>query len=70
MTEYLDGGRFEYELATGHLPIKGIKSVLIEASNSMELKTGAFILTADQTQINSEVVINGGVTHGGGGDVF
>lgn len=66
VTEYLDGGRFEYEPATGRWLIKGIKSALIEASDSIELKTGAFIVTADQMQIKSEVVINGGVTQGGG----
>ncbi|WP_053143699.1 phage baseplate assembly protein V [Erwinia billingiae] len=66
VTEYPDGGWFEYEPATGRWLIKGIKSVLIEASDSIELRTGAFIVTADQTQINSEVVINGGVTQGGG----
>ncbi len=66
VTEYPDGGWFEYEPATGRWLIKGIKSVLIEASDSIELKTGTFIVTANQTQINSEVVINGGVTQGGG----
>lgn len=66
VTEYPDGRWFEYEPATGRWLIKGIKRVLIEASDSIELKTGAFIVTADQTQINSEVVINGGVTQGDG----
>ncbi len=40
--------------------------MLIEASDSIELKTGALIVTSDQMQINSEVVINGGVTQGDG----
>ena len=66
VTEYPDGGWFEYEPATGRWLIKGMKSVIIEASDSIELKTSAFIVTADQTQINSEVVINGGVMQGGG----
>lgn len=66
VTEYPDGGWFEYEPATGRWLIKGIKSVLIEASDSIELKTGALIVTSDQIQINSEVVINGGVTQGDG----
>lgn len=66
VTEYPDGGWFEYEPATGRWLIKGVKSVLIEAVDNIELKTGRFIVTADQTQINSEVVINGGVTQGGG----
>lgn len=66
VTEYPDGGWFEYEPATGRWLIKGIKSVLIEASDSIELKTSQFIVTAAQTQINSEVVINGAVTQGGG----
>lgn len=66
VTEYPDGGWFEYEPATGRWLIRGIKSVLIEASDSIELKTGRFIVTADQTQINSETVVNGAVTQGGG----
>lgn len=39
---------------------------MIEASDSIELRTDAFIVTADHTQINSEVVMNGGVRQGGG----
>ncbi|KGT95253.1 baseplate assembly protein [Erwinia typographi] len=66
VTAYPDGGWFEYEPATGRWLIKGIKSVLIEATDSIELKTGQFIVTADQTRINSAVVMNGGVTQGGG----
>ncbi|MCU5773070.1 phage baseplate assembly protein V [Erwiniaceae bacterium BAC15a-03b] len=66
VTEYPDGGWFEYEPATGRWLVKGIKSLLIEAADSIELKTGQFVVTADQTRINSEIVINGGVTQGGG----
>ncbi|WP_312836740.1 phage baseplate assembly protein V [Pantoea sp.] len=66
VTAYPDGGWFEYEPATGRWLIKGIKSVLIEASDSIELKTGQFIVTADQMQVNAETVMNGAVTQGGG----
>lgn len=66
VTQYPDGGWFEYEPATGRWLIKGIKSVLIEASDSIELKTGQLIVTADQMQVNAETVMNGDVTQSGG----
>ncbi|ODK48590.1 phage baseplate assembly protein V, partial [Salmonella enterica] len=66
VTEYPDGGWFEYEPATGRWHVRGIKSMVIEASDSVIYKTGEFVVEADTTRINSEVVINGGVTQGGG----
>lgn len=66
VTEYPDGGWFEYEPETGRWLIKGIKSVLIEASDSIELRTSQFIVTADQMRVNAETVLNGAVTQGGG----
>ena len=39
---------------------------VIEAADNITLKTSEFVLEADRTRINSEVVINGGVTQGGG----
>ncbi|VEA30338.1 phage baseplate assembly protein V [Salmonella enterica subsp. enterica] len=38
-----------------------IKSMVIEAADNITLKTGEFVVEADTTRINSEVVINGGV---------
>ena len=61
-----DGGWFEYEPATGRWYVRGIKSMVIEAADNITLKTSEFVLEADHTRINSEVVINGGVTQGGG----
>lgn len=66
VTEYPDGGWFEYEPATGRWYVRGIKSMVIEAADNITLKTSEFVLEADRTRINSEVVINGGVTQGGG----
>ena len=66
VTEYPDGGWFEYEPATGRWHVRGIKSMVIEASDSVTYKTGEFVVEADTTRINSKVVINGGVTQGGG----
>ncbi|ECD1818501.1 phage baseplate assembly protein V [Salmonella enterica] len=66
VTEYPDGGWFEYEPATGRWHVRGIKSMVIEAAENITLKTSAFVVEADTTRINSEVVINGGVTQGGG----
>ncbi|HDX6529307.1 TPA: phage baseplate assembly protein V [Escherichia coli] len=66
VTEYPDGGWFEYEPATGRWHVRGIKSMVIEAADNITLKTGEFVVEADTTRINSEMVINGGVTQGGG----
>ncbi len=40
--------------------------MVIEAADNITMKTSEFVLEADRTRINSEVVINGGVTQGGG----
>lgn len=66
VTQYPDGGWFEYEPATGRWYVRGIKSMVIEATDNITLKTGEFVVEADTTCINSEVVINGCVTQGGG----
>lgn len=55
-----------YEPATGRWYVRGIKSMVIEAADNITMKTSEFVLEADRTRINSEVVINGGVTQGGG----
>ncbi|EFM6086145.1 phage baseplate assembly protein V [Escherichia coli] len=60
------GSWFEYEPATGRWYVRGIKSMVIEAADNITMKTSEFVLEADRTRINSEVVINGGVTQGGG----
>lgn len=66
VTAYDDGGWFEYEPSTGRWCVRGIKSMVIEAADNVTFKTGEFVVEADTTRINSEVVINGGVTQGGG----
>lgn len=66
VTQYGDGGWFEYDPATGRWYIRGIKSVVVEAADSITYKTSEFVVEADSTRFNSEVVINGGVTQGGG----
>jgi phage baseplate assembly protein V len=63
--EYSDGGWFEYEPVTGRWYVRGIKSMVIEAADNITLKTGEFVVEASNTCINSEVVIKGGVIHGG-----
>ncbi|EKS6929045.1 MULTISPECIES: phage baseplate assembly protein V [Enterobacter] len=66
VTQYPDGGWFEYEPATGRWHVRGIKSMVIEAADNITLKTSDFVVEANTTRINSEVVINGAVTQGGG----
>ncbi|WP_241602740.1 phage baseplate assembly protein V [Rosenbergiella nectarea] len=64
--EYEDGALFSYDPATGQFRVTGIKSLLVEASVSATYKTPQFNVEAEQTLINSDVVINGAVTQGGG----
>ncbi|EEH3380867.1 phage baseplate assembly protein V [Salmonella enterica] len=66
VTEYPDGGWFEYEPATGCWYVRGIKSMVIEAADNVTFKTENFVVEADTTRINSNVVINGAVNQGGG----
>ncbi|MCM5829337.1 phage baseplate assembly protein V, partial [Klebsiella pneumoniae] len=66
VTAYEDGGWFEYDPATGRWIIRGVKTVLIESSQVVSCKTGEFVIEADTTRINSNVILNGDVTHGGG----
>ncbi|WP_106495463.1 phage baseplate assembly protein V, partial [Escherichia coli] len=56
-TEHPDCGWFEYEPATGRWYVRGIKSMVIEAADNITMKTSEFVLEADRTRINSEVVI-------------
>lgn len=66
VTEYPDGGWFEYEPKAGRWYVRGIKSMVIEAAENVTFKTGEFVVEADRTRINSDVVINGEVTQSGG----
>jgi len=65
-TVFNDGGWFQYEPDTGQLLIKNIKSVRIEAADGIQLITDQLGVDASQTLINSQTVINGAVTQGGG----
>jgi len=65
-TVFNDGGWFQYEPDTGQLLIKNIKSVRIEAADGIQLITDQLGVDASQMLINSETVINGAVTQGGG----
>ncbi|MBK4769367.1 MAG: phage baseplate assembly protein V [Pantoea sp. Morm] len=65
-TVFKDGGWFQYEPESGQLLIRNIKSVLIEASDKIELNTAHFVVNADQTRLNSPTVITGDTAiHGG-----
>jgi len=65
-TVFNDGGWFQYEPDTGQLLIKNIKSVRIEAADGIQLITGQLGVDASQVLVNSETVMNGAVTQGGG----
>jgi phage baseplate assembly protein V len=63
---FKDGGWFQYEPDTGQLLIKNIKSVRIEAADGIQLITDQLGVDASRTLINSQTVMNGDVTQGGG----
>lgn len=65
-TVFNDGGWFQYEPDTGQLLIKNIKSVRIEAADGIQLITNQLGVDASRTLINSQTVMNGDVTQGGG----
>lgn len=65
-TVFKDGGWFQYEPESGQLLIRNIKSVLIEASDKIELNTAQFVVNAEQTRLNSPTLITGDTAiHGG-----
>ena len=59
VTEYPDGGWFEYDPARHRWLIKGVQNVVIEGAENMELNAKRFALNAEMTS-------NGGVTQRGG----
>lgn len=65
-TVFNDGGWFQYEPDTGQLLIKNIKSVRIEAADGIQLITDQLGVDASRTLINSQTVMNGDMTQGGG----
>jgi len=67
VTTFPDGGWIEYEPQTGRYLLKAGAKIVLEAPHSIQVKTGEFIVEADLTRINSDVVINGEVTQSGGG---
>lgn len=65
-TEYSDGGFFQYDPARNLWLIRGVKNVLVEGAENMELNTKKFALNADEAVINAAMKINGVVTQSGG----
>lgn len=66
VTDYPDGGRFEYEPASGRWYVKGIKSMVIEAADNITLKTAELVVEADNMRIHGKVAIAGDVAQQGG----
>ena len=66
VTEYPDGGWFEYDPVKHLWLIRGVQNVLIEGAENMELNTKKFLLNADEAEINAEMKIRGGVEQTGG----
>lgn len=66
VTTFPDGGWIEYEPETGRYLLKAGAKIVLEAPQSIQAKTGEFVVEAEMTRINSAVVINGDVTQSGG----
>ncbi|HEM8018348.1 phage baseplate assembly protein V [Escherichia sp. ESNIH1] len=66
VTTFPDGGWIEYEPESGRYLLKAGAKIVLEAPESIQAKTGEFVIEADRTRINSAVVINGDVTQSGG----
>lgn len=66
VTAFPDGGWIEYEPEMGRYLVKAGASIVFEAPEGITAKTGEFVIEADRTRINSDVVINGNVTQSGG----
>lgn len=66
VTAFPDGGWIEYEPESGRYLVKAGANIVFEAPESIQLITGELAIEAGRTRINSEVVINGEVTHAGG----
>jgi len=66
VTTFPDGGWIEYEPEIGRYLLKAGATIVLEAPQSIQVKTGEFVVEADLTRINSEVVISGDVTQSGG----
>lgn len=66
VTTFPDGGWIEYEPESGRYLLKAGAKIVLEAPESIQAKTGEFVIEADRTRINSDVVINGDVTQSGG----
>lgn len=60
VVQFPDNATFQYDPDTGALQIKGVKSMVIEASDSIALKTKKLTITADETDINGKVTQSGG----------
>lgn len=58
MTVHPHGGWFDYEPSTGRWYVRDIKSMVIEAAGRVTFKTENFVVEADTTRINRNVVIN------------
>jgi len=65
-TEYSDGGFFQYDPARNLWLIRGVKNVLVEGAENIELNTKKFALNADEAVINAAMKIKGAVTQSGG----
>ncbi len=56
VTEYPDGGWFEYEPATGRWHVRGIKSMVIEAADNITLKIDPAVVLATRKYVDDKVL--------------
>lgn len=63
VTKYPDGAISKYDHASGAMTISGIKSLLIQASDSVKIETQEIILDAPQTTSTGKHTIEGLLTY-------
>ncbi len=62
-----DGGRIEYDFASGAVLVDGCKTVTVDAADSITVKSASVTIDAPETTITGNVTIGGALSQGGEG---
>ncbi len=63
---YADGGQLVYDSEQQLLKISGVKNLLIEGNDSLQIKTHHLVMVADQVELSGNLDIKGSVTQHSG----
>ncbi|MCG8991816.1 phage baseplate assembly protein V [Laribacter hongkongensis] len=62
-----DGGKIEYDFASGAVLVDGCKTVTVNAADSITVKSASVTIDAPETTITGNVTIGGALSQGGEG---